>query len=373
MALLLRRPAATCQCHRAFSTSVPRAISLQWDKNDPEALAAAIPPYPYGPTLLYKQSRTGPYGGQRIRYGNNIGTKIEVKTRRSWKPNILTRRLFSKALNRHVQVRVSARVLRTIDKLGGVDRYLLGETAARIKALGESGWWLRWAIMQTPAVKRQFAERRAQLGLLAPAGSMTAEEAHEAGQDLAWIEETAIADAKEDEVGAANLEALSLEDSEPVATDDAFVVDSSPTLPRLVFRVGYRQHVILTPQGWRRTRPDPQRFIDQTKAKIAASHYPNFVEERVGEFTRRLTELNEAETRPDSERLTPEEKDKQIKMARRAFRRQLEERVEKRLEQRRKTQKTGKLARRTEQNIAAAQDESAEKGSEREVAPVVVV
>lgn len=56
-------------------------------------------------------------------------------------------------------------MLRTIDKVGGLDEYLLGEKPARIKELGMGGWLLRWRIMQTDTVKKRFAEQRKALGL----------------------------------------------------------------------------------------------------------------------------------------------------------------------------------------------------------------
>lgn len=226
-------------------------MSLQLDRNDPEAVAEALPPYPHGPARWYKQSRLGLYGGQRIQFGNNVGEKIEVKSRRSWHPSILTRRLFSKSLDRPVQVRVSARVLRTIDKLGGLDEYLLGEKEGRIKALGESGWWLRWAIMQTQAVKARFAEERARLGL----------PAQEENLGVATTE-VVIEDASE-----ADLEAA-VEDGEAVATDGAFEVEQTSGLPPLKFRVGPGKHIVLTPTGWHRTRPSKNRSMAKSKAKI---------------------------------------------------------------------------------------------------------
>ena len=121
MASVLRRSCSLAPARRAFSTSTPRLASLQWDRNNKEVLADTVPEYPYGAPTLYKQSRYGLYGEQRIRFGNNVSTKGKNKSRRSWRPNILNKRLFSKALNRHVQIRVSSRVLRTIDKLGGLD------------------------------------------------------------------------------------------------------------------------------------------------------------------------------------------------------------------------------------------------------------
>jgi large subunit ribosomal protein L28 len=56
-------------------------------------------------------------------------------------------------------------VLRTIDKSGGLDEYLLGRKPQRVKDLGPWGWRLRWRIMQSPAVREQFAREREALGL----------------------------------------------------------------------------------------------------------------------------------------------------------------------------------------------------------------
>lgn len=68
-------------------------------------------------------------------------------------------------MQKFLRVRVTARVLRTIDKCGGLDEYLLGEKAGRIKELGMGGWKLRWRIMQTGSVKERFRRQREALGL----------------------------------------------------------------------------------------------------------------------------------------------------------------------------------------------------------------
>lgn len=73
--------------------------------------------------------------------------------------------MFSKALNRRIRVRVSTRVMRTIDKVGGLDEYLLGEKSARIKELGMEGWRLRCMVMATPAVQARFNAQRRLLGV----------------------------------------------------------------------------------------------------------------------------------------------------------------------------------------------------------------
>ncbi|KAI5370177.1 Putative ribosomal protein L28/L24 [Septoria linicola] len=257
MAALFRPSRAICQCQRSFSTSIPRAVSLQWDKNDSDALAEVLPPYPYGPAQWYKQSNRGLYGGQRKQFGNNVSGDFDTKTRRTWKPNVFTRKLFSKALNRYVQVKVSSRVLRTIDKLGGLDEYLLGEKEARIKQLGESGWWLRWAILQTPQVRARFAAEREALGLPADADQLSAVEA---------------ALSEPGEEGEA--------DTEAVVLDGAFQVEHNPHLPPIKFRVGPRQHVMLTADGWVRTRPDPQRWVNMAKKKVQEQHFSEWLEKR---------------------------------------------------------------------------------------------
>ena len=297
MAALLRQSRTICQCQRSFSTSIQRAVSLQWDKNDSEALAEALPPYPYGPARWYKQSDRGLYGGQRKQFGNNVSGDFEVKTRRTWKPNVFTRKLFSKALNRYVQVRVSSRVLRTIDKLGGLDEYLLGEKEARIKQLGQSGWWLRWAILQTPQVKARFAAERAALGLPAEADQESAVEEALAGA--------------EGEV-----------DTETVALDDAFEIEHNPDLPPIKFRVGPRQHVMLTADGWVRTRPDPQRWINKAKDKLREDHFPEWLEKR--------TELleKELEQRQAEGALSEQEAKDVLRAARKELRAELQTKVD---------------------------------------------
>ncbi|KAI9839578.1 MAG: hypothetical protein M1819_002204 [Sarea resinae] len=135
-----------------------------------------VPPYPYGPSQWYKQSNFGLYGGQRIRYGNNVSDDTEIKTRRRFRPNIQRKKLYSVALQRPIRLRLSIRVLRTIDKVGGLDEYLLGEKPMRLKELGMEGWRLRWRLMQTKTVQEKFAEERRKLGLSEEAPAMLSSE-----------------------------------------------------------------------------------------------------------------------------------------------------------------------------------------------------
>ena len=94
-----------------------------------------------------------------------VSEKNEIKNRRYWRPNVHSKRLWSDSLETFVRVRVTTRVLRTLDKVGGLDEYLLGEKAGRVKELGMEGWKLRWRIMQTEKIKERFRAQREQLGL----------------------------------------------------------------------------------------------------------------------------------------------------------------------------------------------------------------
>lgn len=126
---------------------------------------ANLPEYPYGPSLWYKQSNFGLYGGLKISSGNNVSPETETKTRRKWRPNVQMKRLYSHALGRYIRVKVAARVLRTVDKCGGLDEYLVGEKPARIKELGMKGWELRCKIMETPWWLERKVRQRGEWGL----------------------------------------------------------------------------------------------------------------------------------------------------------------------------------------------------------------
>ncbi|CRK18055.1 hypothetical protein BN1708_012226, partial [Verticillium longisporum] len=152
---------------RAFSTTpaaLTKTIALH------RIPAFPIPDYPLGPRLIYKQSNGGLYATARIRRGNNISSDHKVKTPRAWRPNIHRKRLWSPALGVWVRARLSLRVLRTIRKEGGLDAYVLKSKAARVRDLGPGGWKLRWLVMQTAAVRARFADERARLGVVRPAG-----------------------------------------------------------------------------------------------------------------------------------------------------------------------------------------------------------
>ncbi|KAF2994957.1 39S ribosomal protein L24, mitochondrial [Curvularia kusanoi] len=126
---------------------------------------AHIPDYPYGEQALFKQANKGLYGESMIQFGNNVSHKTETKTRRKWTPNVLSKGLYSVALKKRIKLRVTANVMKTIDREGGLDEYLLKDSVQRIKELGPTGWALRWTLMQRPEVIERLRAEAAALGI----------------------------------------------------------------------------------------------------------------------------------------------------------------------------------------------------------------
>ena len=76
---------------------------------------------------------TGPMVGHNVSHSN-------IKTKRRFMPNLVNVTLHSEALDQKFSMRVAAKALRTIDKLGGLDAYLakakddvLSDKALKIK------------------------------------------------------------------------------------------------------------------------------------------------------------------------------------------------------------------------------------------------
>ena len=70
------------------------------------------------------RSRRGLYDGKDVRFGNNVPFSMK-KTRRRWNPNVQFKRLYSEVLDEMIKFHVTAAALRSIDKFGGLDNYLL--------------------------------------------------------------------------------------------------------------------------------------------------------------------------------------------------------------------------------------------------------
>jgi len=69
--------------------------------------------------------------GKSVLAGNNV-SHAHNKTRRRFLPNVQTTSMLSDALGRAVKLRLSTRAIRTIEKNGGLDAYLLETADARL-------------------------------------------------------------------------------------------------------------------------------------------------------------------------------------------------------------------------------------------------
>jgi large subunit ribosomal protein L28 len=67
--------------------------------------------------------------GKGVQTGNNV-SHANNKTRRRFLPNIRSRRLYSEALGETFRLKIAASTLRTIEKKGGLDAFLLDASAA---------------------------------------------------------------------------------------------------------------------------------------------------------------------------------------------------------------------------------------------------
>jgi large subunit ribosomal protein L28 len=71
--------------------------------------------------------------GKGVLTGNNV-SHAHNKTRRRFLPNVQDTSLLSDVLGRSVRLRLSTSALRTIEKNGGLDAYLLGTPDAKLPA-----------------------------------------------------------------------------------------------------------------------------------------------------------------------------------------------------------------------------------------------
>jgi len=73
------------------------------------------------------------FTGKAVQAGNNV-SHANNKTRRRFLPNLQEASLMSDALGTTVQMRLSTRALRTVEKRGGIDAYLLSIPASKLGA-----------------------------------------------------------------------------------------------------------------------------------------------------------------------------------------------------------------------------------------------
>ncbi len=71
--------------------------------------------------------------GKGVLSGNNV-SHANNKTRRRFLPNLQTASLLSDALGLSVSMRLSTRAIRTVERNGGIDAFLLGTPNSRLPA-----------------------------------------------------------------------------------------------------------------------------------------------------------------------------------------------------------------------------------------------
>ncbi|OMJ90225.1 hypothetical protein SteCoe_7423 [Stentor coeruleus] len=84
-------------------------------------------------TFASKKSQKGLYHAKDIRTGYSY-TFSHKATKRTWKPNVHTKKLWSTTLNRMLELPVTIEALRVIRKKGGVDNYLLNTEPQQVRS-----------------------------------------------------------------------------------------------------------------------------------------------------------------------------------------------------------------------------------------------
>ncbi|KZT59996.1 hypothetical protein CALCODRAFT_481081 [Calocera cornea HHB12733] len=114
--------------------------------------------FPTFPRLLFKiKHLPGPttqlFEGRNTLSGFNV-PHSKHKTKRKWLPNVHNKWLFSEALGGTVKVRLTASTLRTIDKYGGLDAYMLrSRHLEAFRKMGGSAMALRIRIREAEKAK----------------------------------------------------------------------------------------------------------------------------------------------------------------------------------------------------------------------------
>lgn len=88
--------------------------------------------------------------GKSVQYGNNV-SHSNRKSRRSFLINLQSIALYSEALGNYVPLRLAANTIRTVDKKGGLDAFLL--TTSSIK-LAPAGVKLKARVRKALAAKK---------------------------------------------------------------------------------------------------------------------------------------------------------------------------------------------------------------------------
>jgi len=73
---------------------------------------------------VQRAAARGLFEGVHKQYGHNVSFSHK-KTKRVWKPNVQRKHLYSATLNQYFTFKMTTKALKTMDKMGGFDSYLL--------------------------------------------------------------------------------------------------------------------------------------------------------------------------------------------------------------------------------------------------------
>ena len=69
-------------------------------------------------------SRVCEVTGKKVMYGNNVSHAVN-KTKRRFYPNLHNVSFFSEVLGKKIKLKVSSRGIKTVEKNGGIDNYII--------------------------------------------------------------------------------------------------------------------------------------------------------------------------------------------------------------------------------------------------------
>ena len=74
--------------------------------------------------------------GKKAMTGNNV-SHANNRTKRRFLPNIQNVRFFSESLNKYLSLKITVRTMRSVEKNGGIDNYLLKKSNRNLAPLAQ--------------------------------------------------------------------------------------------------------------------------------------------------------------------------------------------------------------------------------------------
>ncbi len=74
--------------------------------------------------------------GKKAMTGNNV-SHANNRTKRRFLPNIQNVRFFSESLNKYLSLKITVRTMRSVEKNGGIDSYLLKKSNRNLAPLAQ--------------------------------------------------------------------------------------------------------------------------------------------------------------------------------------------------------------------------------------------